>query len=276
MFRAVSTDHERRDAPKQQHRAQRTVLHASQDRTFLTFTCLRNMLLSVCQEKFFPTQSFRRSAINNMVSPFVLHPSLFTLRYSPFVIHPSLFTLRYSPFVIHPSLFTLRYPPFVLAAGLLTASTVIQSPVNPNITITYRSPDSGTCATTFGTQKQCSSYISLPPLTLAPHQQNLFWFFEARTHPETAALTIRLNGGPGASTIFGLFEEICPCEILQLPNGSYSTRPRVWGWDRSSNLLFIDQPTQIGFSYDEFMNKTFDYVKTFNMCEMIEIIPRLR
>lgn len=28
-------------------------------------------------------------------------------------------------------------------------------------------------------------------------------------------------------------------------------QPRIWGWDRSSNLLFIDQPTQTGFSYDE-------------------------
>jgi carboxypeptidase C (cathepsin A) len=52
----------------------------------------------------------------------------------------------------------------------------------------------------------------------------------------------------------GLFQEMGPCEIIQLPNGSYSTQPRLWGWDRSSNLLFIDQPTQVGFSFDERVN----------------------
>lgn len=155
--------------------------------------------------------------------------------------------------------------PSLLAAGLLADSTVIQSPVNPNITIIYRSPDAGTCATAFGTQKQYSGYVNLPSFTLAPYQQNysintFFWFFEARTQSETAPLTIWLNGGPGSSSMLGLFEEMGPCEIVQLPNGSYSTQPRVWGWDRSSNLLFIDQPTQVGFSYDELANVTFDYV----------------
>jgi len=167
-------------------------------------------------------------------------------------------------------------PPSVLAARLLAGRTVIQSPVNPDITITYRSPDACTCATAFGTQKQYSGYVNLPPFTLAPYQQNysintFFWFFEARAHPETAPLTIWLNGGPGASSVFGLFEEVGPCEIVQLPNGSYSTQPRVWGWDRSSNLLFIDQPTQVGFSYDELVNVTFDY---FNSVQHLRDDPK--
>jgi carboxypeptidase C (cathepsin A) len=40
-------------------------------------------------------------------------------------------------------------------------------------------------------------------------------------------------------------------------------QPRLWGWDRSSNLLFIDQPTQTGFSYDERVNATVDLSKDF-------------
>lgn len=45
-----------------------------------------------------------------------------------------------------------------------------------------------------------SGYITLPAFTLAPIQQNysintFFWFIEARASPETAPLTIWLNGG---------------------------------------------------------------------------------
>ena len=57
----------------------------------------------------------------------------------------------------------------------------------------------------------------------------------------------------------GLFTEVGPCEIIQEEDGSYSTRPRVWGWDRSSNILFIDQPTHVGFSYDERVNASIDF-----------------
>ena len=57
----------------------------------------------------------------------------------------------------------------------------------------------------------------------------------------------------------GLFVQVGPCEIIQEEDGSYSTRPRVWGWDRSSNILFIDQPTQVSFSYDERVNASIDF-----------------
>jgi carboxypeptidase C (cathepsin A) len=146
----------------------------------------------------------------------------------------------------------------------ITYDTVLKSPINPNITISYKEPDPGTCTTAFATQKQYSGYVSLPPFTLEPHQQNysintFFWFFEARKDSHTAPLTIWLNGGPGSSSMIGLFREMGPCEVVQLPDGSFTTQPNVWGWDRSSNLLFIDQPTQVGFSYDKAMNVSVDF-----------------
>ncbi|KAF2036710.1 alpha/beta-hydrolase [Setomelanomma holmii] len=150
----------------------------------------------------------------------------------------------------------------------VTYDTIIQSPINSNITISYKRPTSEICATAFDTQKQYSGYVNLPPFTLAPFQQNysintFFWFFESRVHPETAPLTIWLNGGPGSSSMIGLFQEMGPCELIQLPNGTYTTQPRIWGWDRSSNLLFIDQPTQTGFSYDERVNASIDLGKDY-------------
>ena len=48
----------------------------------------------------------------------------------------------------------------------------------------------------------------------------------------------------------GLFQESGPCEVVEIADGQLGTQPRDWGWDRSSNVLFIDQPNQVGFSYD--------------------------
>lgn len=144
-----------------------------------------------------------------------------------------------------------------------TYDNVLKSPINPNVTISYKQPDNGTCTTAFPTQKQYTGYISLPPYTLAPIQQNysintFFWFVEARQVPESAPLTIWLNGGPGSSSMVGLFTEVGPCEVVQMNDGSYGTQSRMWGWDRSSNMLFIDQPNQVGFSYDTATNASYD------------------
>jgi carboxypeptidase C (cathepsin A) len=146
----------------------------------------------------------------------------------------------------------------------LDPAKVITSPINSNITIDYREPTVGTCETIFTDQKQYTGYITLPPFTLAPIQQNysintFFWFVEARENSSTAPLTIWMNGGPGSSSLIGFFQENGPCEVLQLPDGTYGTVPRVWGWDRMSNMIFIDQPTQTGLSYDVQQNFTRDF-----------------
>ncbi|KAK1919898.1 hypothetical protein P3342_002192 [Pyrenophora teres f. teres] len=100
----------------------------------------------------------------------------------------------------------IQLPPIVLAFALLarlsiaqqyplpvTYNTTIKSSVNPRITISYKQPDTDTCSTAFDTQKQYTGYVTLPPFTLEPFQQNytintFFWFFEARENPETAPL----------------------------------------------------------------------------------------
>lgn len=150
-----------------------------------------------------------------------------------------------------------QYPPPASYQNILT------SPLNPDITVAYKQPEAGTCTTAFATQKQYTGYIGIPPYTLAPIQQNysintFFWFIEARQVPEAAPLTIWLNGGPGSSSMVGLFNEVGPCEVVQVGDGTYGTQYRMWGWDRSSNVLFIDQPNQVGFSYDTATNASYD------------------
>ncbi|KAL2008639.1 hypothetical protein VTN00DRAFT_6833 [Thermoascus crustaceus] len=124
-----------------------------------------------------------------------------------------------------------QFPPPPPSADGDPSIKTIHSPVDGNVTIRYKSPPPGTCETVFPTtQKQYTGYIHLPPFTLAPIQQNysvntFFWFVESRTSPETAPLTIFMNGGPGSSSMVGMFQEIGPCEVVEIGKGAtaYST-----------------------------------------------------
>jgi carboxypeptidase C (cathepsin A) len=59
-----------------------------------------------------------------------------------------------------------------------------------------------------------------------------FWFFEARNDPTNAPLTIWLNGGPGSSSMHGLFTEHGPCQVNADSN---STQPADWSWNENGN-----------------------------------------
>ena len=59
-----------------------------------------------------------------------------------------------------------------------------------------------------------------------------------------------MNGGPGSSSMVGLFQENGPCRVVEVGLDKLGTQPNDWGWDRSTNILYVDQPNQVGFSYD--------------------------
>lgn len=48
----------------------------------------------------------------------------------------------------------------------------------------------------------------------------------------------------------GLFQENGPCQVVEVAQDKLGTQPNDWGWDRSTNILYVDQPNQVGFSYD--------------------------
>lgn len=52
----------------------------------------------------------------------------------------------------------------------------------------------------------------------------------------------------------GLFQENGPCQVVEIAQGRLGTQANDWGWDRSTNILYVDQPNQVGFSYDTATN----------------------
>ena len=59
-------------------------------------------------------------------------------------------------------------------------------------------------------------------------------------------LLIWLNGGPGCSSLLGLFTENGPCLINK--DGS-ATKVNTYSWTEAAHVLYLDQPTLTGYSY---------------------------
>jgi carboxypeptidase D len=127
-----------------------------------------------------------------------------------------------------------------------------------NVTIRYKEPGKeGVCETTPGV-KSYSGYVDI-----SPESHTFFWFFEARHNPETAPITLWLNGGPGSDSLIGLFEGLF-CTLWTLPpnleslifcrlelgpcavNSSFDDYINPHSWNEVSNLLFLSQPLGVG------------------------------
>ncbi|PSN61633.1 alpha/beta-hydrolase [Corynespora cassiicola Philippines] len=73
-----------------------------------------------------------------------------------------------------------------------------------------------------------------------------FWYFESQHQPSTDPLVLWLTGGPGGSSMIGMLQELGPCLINEHGNGTIHNE---YGWSKNANILFIDQPAGVGFSY---------------------------
>ncbi|KAL1563524.1 Serine carboxypeptidase 24 [Salvia divinorum] len=74
-----------------------------------------------------------------------------------------------------------------------------------------------------------------------------YWLTEAAVDPHTKPLLLWLNGGPGCSSVaYGASEEIGPFRINK--NGS-SLYLNEYSWNTVANILFLESPAGVGFSY---------------------------
>ncbi|XP_063220975.1 venom serine carboxypeptidase-like [Bacillus rossius redtenbacheri] len=73
-----------------------------------------------------------------------------------------------------------------------------------------------------------------------------FWFFPAEHDYKNAPVVLWLQGGPGSTSLFGLFEELGPFSVA---NDSSTLIRNPYSWHKNHSLLFIDNPVGAGFSY---------------------------
>ncbi|XP_071108883.1 probable serine carboxypeptidase CPVL isoform X3 [Haliotis cracherodii] len=72
-----------------------------------------------------------------------------------------------------------------------------------------------------------------------------FWFFPAQVNPKTAPVLVWLQGGPGGSSLYGLFVEHGPFSVDE--HGNLVRRNITW--NSRYSMLYIDNPVGTGFSF---------------------------
>ncbi|POO01143.1 Serine carboxypeptidase-like [Trema orientale] len=77
------------------------------------------------------------------------------------------------------------------------------------------------------------------------HAARMFYLFFESRNSKKGPVVIWLTGGPGCSSELAAFYENGPFQIAN----NLSLVWNDYGWDKASNLLFVDQPTGTGFSY---------------------------
>lgn len=117
-------------------------------------------------------------------------------------------------------------------------TNVVMNDAFPNHALKFKNPGS------LGVDrvKQWSGYLDV-----AAGKHLFFWMFESRNDPKNDPVVLWLNGGPGCSSLTGLFFELGPARIdrnLRLIRNPYS-------WNNNATVIFLDQPVNTGYSYTD-------------------------
>jgi carboxypeptidase C (cathepsin A) len=79
-------------------------------------------------------------------------------------------------------------------------------------------------------------------------------FVESLSQPQTDPVLIWFNGGPGCSSLSDFF-------ILSGPyifdDGETVIKPNQWPWNQRANVLYIESPAGVGYSYAKTNNDTY-------------------
>lgn len=91
--------------------------------------------------------------------------------------------------------------------------------------------------------KSCAGYLTVDD----QHDSNMFfWFFPAQYKKEAdSPVLLWLQGGPGAPTIYSVFNEHGPFTVT--PFGKLV--PRRYSWTHTHSVLYVDNPVGAGYSF---------------------------
>ena len=87
-----------------------------------------------------------------------------------------------------------------------------------------------------------SGYLDIADTSKKIH----YLFVESANDPKTDPLVIWFNGGPGCSSMLGFMQENGP---FRMDSGTGEVHASADGWNREANVLYIEQPAGVGFSY---------------------------
>ena len=87
-----------------------------------------------------------------------------------------------------------------------------------------------------------SGYLDIQDTTKKIH----YLFFEAQTDSANAPVLIWFNGGPGCSSMLGFMQENGPFKIQ---SGGTEFHEDEFSWNKETNILYIEQPAGVGYSY---------------------------
>ncbi|CAG2122864.1 unnamed protein product, partial [Medioppia subpectinata] len=74
-----------------------------------------------------------------------------------------------------------------------------------------------------------------------------FWYFPALNKDKKAPLLLWLQGGPGGTSLFGLFNEHGPFVL----NKNLKATLREYSWNQEFSVVYIDNPVGTGFSFTD-------------------------
>ena len=98
-----------------------------------------------------------------------------------------------------------------------------------------------------------SGYLPVGEISKVPGHLH-YWFIESENDPSSDPVVLWLNGGPGSSSLIGLLTENGQIvtndasftnEIDGVPQVFYNP----YGWTTMANMLYLESPKGVGFSY---------------------------
>jgi carboxypeptidase C (cathepsin A) len=104
-------------------------------------------------------------------------------------------------------------------------------------------------------------HVSYDEASKAKGHNLFYWFFKNKN--ESAPLLLWINGGPGATSMMGVFMEGGPLRARRKTSGDddFEIYPSPKAWTDDYSVIFLDQPVKTGFSYSE-ANDTVHHMET--------------
>nr|XP_018897590.1 PREDICTED: venom serine carboxypeptidase-like [Bemisia tabaci] len=94
--------------------------------------------------------------------------------------------------------------------------------------------------------KNIESFAGFITVNKSTDSNLFFWLFKSQQGDwKKKPLVIWLQGGPGGSSMFGLFTELGPFSVTK----GQKLKRRKYSWHQKYNLVFIDNPVGAGFSF---------------------------